>query len=168
MEKERIKEVLDLMSNSIKQNEIDLYKKLIDEKCFDKIEDVDDFYLGLIRPHKQFISGLIRSEISKNTDVKFILENSQFIERNFQYWIEKIEGMPCCVDKTRTILKRLIEFYKNGTKIEFDYTAEYTFHLPKVIFKTHESITEFYESVKSLYYGNPTRYLNSIKSIINI
>jgi hypothetical protein len=163
MEKSKIKEVLNFMADSIEQKEIELYGKLIDEKCFDKIEDVQDFYLGLIYPHEQFISGLIKSEISKNKDVVFILENSQFIEHNFRYWVEKIEGMACCADKTRTILRRLVEFYKNGTKIEFDYTAEYTFHLPKVIFKTHESIVEFYEGVKSLNFGNPTRYLNALK-----
>jgi hypothetical protein len=166
MEKSRIKEVLNFMAGSIEQKEIELYGKLIDEKCFDKIEDVQDFYLGLIYPHEQFISGLIKSEISKNKDVVFILENSQFIEHNFRYWVEKIEGMACCADKTRTILKRLVEFYKNGTKIEFDYSDEYTFHLPKVIFKTHESIIEFYEGVKSLNFGNPTRYLNALKSLI--
>ena len=166
MEKARIKEVLNFMFDSIENNQIELYGKLIDEKCFEKIEDVQDFYLGLIYPHEQFISGLIKSEISKNNDVVFILENSQFIEHNFRYWVEKKEGMACSADKTRTILRRLVNFYKNGTKIEFDYTAEYTFHLPKVIFKTHESIVEFYEGVKSLHYGNPTLYLNALKSLI--
>lgn len=166
MEKERIKEVLNFMADSIEQRHIDLYNKLIDKKCFDKIEDVEDFYIGLIYPHEQFVSGLIKSEISKNNDVLFILKHSRFIEQNYRYWVEKIEGSACCADKTRTILRRLFEFYKNGTKIEFDYNAEYTFHLPKVIFKTHESIVEFYEGVKSLNYGNPTRYLNALKSLI--
>ncbi len=165
MEKEKIKEVLNFMADSIEQGNIDLYNKLIDEKCFNEIENVEKFYLGLIYPHEQFITGLIKSEISKNNDVVFILKNSQFIEHNFRYWIEKIEGSACCADKTRTILKRLVEFYKNNTTIEFDYSAEYTFHLPKVIFKTHESIVEFYEGVKNLHYGNPTRYLNALKSL---
>jgi hypothetical protein len=166
MEKSKIKEILTLMSDSIEQESIELYGKLIDEKCFKKIEDVEDFYLGLIYPHEQFISGLIKSEISKNNDVVFILENSQFIEHNFGYWIQKVEGSSCYADKTRTILRRLVEFYKIGTKIEFDYTAEYTFHLPKVVFKTHESIIEFYEGVRSLRYGDPTRYLNALKKLI--
>ena len=166
MEKARIKDVLNFLCDSIEQNQIELYRKLVDEKCFEKIEDVQDFYLGLIYPHEQFISGLIKSEISKNNDVVFILENSQFIERNFNYWIEKKEGVACCADKTRTILRRLFEFYKIGTKIEFDYAAEYTFHLPKVVFKTHESIIEFYEGLKSLCHGNPTRYLNALESLV--
>ena len=165
MKKEKIKEVLNFMADSIEKSYIDFYKKLIDEKCFNKIEDVEDFYLGLIYPHEQFITGLIKTEISKNNDVLFILKHSRIIERNFRYWIAKIEGSACCADKTRTIMRRLVEFYKNDTKIEFDYSAEYTFHLPKVIFKTHESIIEFYEGVKSLNYGNPALYLNALKSL---
>ena len=168
MDKLRIKEVLNLMVDSIKQKEIDLYNKLIDEKCFDKIEDINEFYFGLIYPFEIFISGLIKSEISNNEDVTFILKNSQFVENNFRYWIERIEGMSCCADKSRAILRRLLDFYKSGNRIDFDYTQEYTFHLPKVIFKTHESIIDFYNGVKSLKYGNPTKYLISLKSLINI
>ena len=167
MEKDKIKEVLNMMANSIRQDQVELYNKLIDEKCFDKIRDIDDFYFGLIYPHQQFISGLIQSQLSKNDDVGFILKNSQYIDHNFNYWIEKIEGRASCADKTRAIMRRLVEFYKNGTRIEFDYTAEYTYHLPKEIFKTHESIVEFYEGVRQLYFGNPTKYLTAIKSLIS-
>jgi len=168
MKKERIKEVLNLMCDSIDQAEIDLYNKLIDGKCFDKIGDINEFYLGLIRPHEQFISGLIRSELSQNRDVVFILQNSQFIENNYRYWIERIEGTACCADKSRTILRNLLDFYKLDKRIDFDYTQEYTFHLPKVIFKTHESIIEFYEGVKRLKYGNPTKYLISLQFLISL
>lgn len=168
MDKARIKEVLSMFAESIGKEEVELYQSLVDKKCFDKIEDLQGFYLGLIYPHQQFISGLIKSEISTNKDVVYIFENSENIEHHFRYWIEKIEGSACCADKTRTILRRLVEFYKNGTEIQFDYNAEYTFHLPKVIFKTHESIIGFYEAVRALRFGNPTKYLNELKSLISI
>lgn len=168
MKKTKIKEVLNILSDSIEQKNIDLYNKLIDQDCFETVDSFEEFYLGLIFPHEQFISGLIKSEISKNDDIVFIFKNSHFLERHFEYWIEKVEGFTCCADKTRTIIKRLIDFYKNGTKIEFDYTAEYTFHLPTVVFKNHESIVEFYEGLKYLKYGNPTLYLKSIQNLTNI
>ncbi len=77
--------------------------------------------------------------------------------------------MACCADKTRTIIKRLIDFYENGIRIEFDYTQEYTFHLPKIIFKIHEDIIEFYEGLKFLQNtGNPLKYLNAIKNLNKI
>jgi hypothetical protein len=166
MKKEKIKEVLELMCDSIEQKEIELYEKLIDERCYENIDDFQEFYYGLIYPHEQFINGLIKSEISPNKDVGFILKNSHFIENNFRYWIEKVEGSACCADKTRIIIRNLIDFYKTDNKIDFDYNQEYTFHLPKVVFKNHESIVEFYEGIKSLYYGNPTKYLLCLKNLI--
>lgn len=165
MDKDKIKEVLNFMFNTIDKNQIELYNKLIDEKCFDNIENVEDFYLGLIYPHEQFITGLIKSEISKNNDVIFIFNNYKTIEHHFRYWIEKIEGCACCADKSKTIINRLLKFLIDGTEIVFDYNGEYTFHLPKIIFKNHKSIFDFYEGVKSLHYGNPTKYLNSIKDL---
>jgi hypothetical protein len=166
MKKEKIKEVLELMCDSIEQKEIELYEKLIDERCYENIDDFQEFYHGLIYPHEQFINGLIKSEISPNRDVGFILKHSNFLENNFRCWIEKVEGSACCADKTRTIIRNLIDFYKTGNKIDFDYNQEYTFHLPKVVFKNHESIVEFYEGIKSLYYGNPTKYLLCLKNLI--
>lgn len=166
MKKERIKEVLTSMSNFIEQDQINLYQKLIDEKGFDNIVDIESFYFGLIYPHQQFITGLIKSEISTNNDVVFIMTHSQFIERHFEFWIKKLEGTTCCADKSRTILRNLTDFYKTGIKIEFDYNAEYTFHLPKTIFKTHESIIEFYKGLIDLYYGNPLKYLIAVQPLM--
>jgi len=64
-------------------------------------------------------------------------------------------------------MKALIEFYRTGEKIQWNYKQEYTFHLPKEIFETHEKIITFYEGLKNLFYGNPTKYLEVMKEIIN-
>ena len=165
MKKDKIKEVLNGMIDNISKEQIELYQSLIDKKCYENITDIEEFYFGLIYPFKEFISGLIRSEISNNRDIVFLLQHSQFIESNFVKLIEKYEGRGCCSDKSRTILKRLLDFYLNGNKIEFDYTQEYTFHLPSLIFKTHEEIVEFYEGLKNLYYGNPIKYLEELKTL---
>jgi hypothetical protein len=167
MKKEDIIKVLTSLAGSIEQEQLALYEKLLGERSFNnKIEDVDQFYFRLIYPHDNFISGLIKKEISKNDDVIFLFKNSRFIRSNFLYWIKKFEGAPCSVDKTGTILSRLMGFYKNGTKIIFEYKAEYNYHLPKRIFTTHDSIIAFYEGVRNLFYGNPTLYLNVIKTLI--
>jgi len=165
MEKDKIKEVLNGMFDNIEKKQIELYYSLIDKKCPVNITDIEEFYFGLIYPFEEYISGLVRSEISNNRDVVFIFQNSQFIENHFVKLIETIEGSACSADKSRTILKRLFDFYKNGNKINFDYTQEYTFHLPKIVFKTHENIIEFYEGLKNLYYGNNEKYL---KALLNI
>lgn len=52
-----------------------------------------------------------------------------------------------------------------GKKITFDYDAEYTYGYPKSVLKTHDEIINFYKGLKSLYYGKPTDYLNSMRDI---
>ena len=165
MEKGEIKEVLEGMLKTLKKEEIELYKALIDKMHYKTIEDVEDFYLGLVYPFERFLSGLIEIEISDNDDVKFILKRSQFVESHFMTLIQTVEGSACCADKSRTIMSGLLGFYKDGRLIVFDYKQQYTFHLPKTIFKTHESIIGFYEGLRGLYCGNPERYLRELLKI---
>ena len=142
-----------------------MYKNLIDSSGINNYNTIDEFYYGIIYPFEKFTSGLIKSEISPNRNVVFIYQKLRFVENHFRNLFETIEGSACCADKSRAIVKRLIEFYKNGTKIEFDYNGEYTFHLPKKIFKTHESIICFYEGLHSLYYGISEKYLTALLNL---
>lgn len=168
MEKDKIKEVLCSLLGTIEEDKIKLYKALIDEKCFDEINNYEDLYFGLIYPFENFISGLIMSEISTNEDYIFIMKESQFIERHFEKNIKTLEGgFACCADKSRAIIKALLNFYKTGERIEFNYNQEYTFHLPKIVFNTHENIIEFYEELKSLFYGDNEKYLKALLSLKN-
>jgi hypothetical protein len=162
MEKEIIKSVLDSMCSSFKKEQIELFRKLINEECYDRINDFEDFNFALIWPFENFLSGLIRSEICDNDDVVYIYLHSYNLEKHFDFWFEKIEGPACCADKTRTIIRKLISFYEDGVEIEFDYNQEYTFQLPEIIFKTHDEIISFYEALKSLSYGNPEKYLQEL------
>ena len=165
MKKDKIKEVLNGMFDNIGKEQIELYQSLIDKKCPVNITNIEEFYFRLIYPFNEYISGLIKSEISTNCDVVFIIQNYFFIENHFINLIKIVEGSVCSSDKSRTILRCLFDFYKNGNKIKFNYNQEYTFHLPKLIFKTHENIIEFYEAIKNLYYGNNEKYL---KVLLNL
>jgi len=167
MEKERIKEVLDGMLGALKKEEVALYKALIDKTCYKKIEDVEDFYLAIVYPFEKFVSGLIRTEISNNEDVVFILKRSRFIKSHFETLIQNTEGSACCADKSRTIMNGLLDFYREGKLIVFDYEQEYTYHLPRVLFKTHESIIGFYKGLSGLYHGDPLEYLAQLLKIKN-
>jgi hypothetical protein len=170
MENNQIKNFLDNMFNSISQENIDLYKKIIGENEFNvaELSDFNSFYFKLIYPFEKFLSGFVRTEISNNDELVFIYKNSQFIKHHFEYWIEKIEGSTCSADKSRTIMRALINHYKTGEEIVFNYNQKYTFHLPKIVFKDQLLITEFYKSVKNLYYGNPTQYINCLKVLSEI
>lgn len=167
MDSNKLEQYLKLIMDSVDQEEINLYNKLSEGVEFKELISLDDFYFRVIYPHKQYISGLIKVEISTNPNIEYILQNLQYIENHFVYWIEKKEGSSCCYDKTKHILKQLYCFYKDGTKIEFDYSQEYTYHLPKEIFKSHEEIIEFYEGIRDLSCGNPEKYLKIIHKLIN-
>lgn len=163
--KEIIKDVIDGLMDSINSENAELYKSLIDKASYMDLSTADGFYFSLIHTYDKFLSGLIRSKISTNSDVGFILKQSHFIEHQFEWLIKDAEGSPCCADKTRTIVEGLLRFYKNGERIEFDYNQKYTYQLPTKIFKTHESIIEFYEGVRGLYFGNPRKYLEALVKV---
>ena len=159
--KESLEKVLTCMFKGIEKENADLYKSL-KEKINVQTKDLEDFYFSLLYPFEKLMSGLISVEISNNKGIEFIYMHSQFIERHFQRFIQDIEGSPCCADKSRTIIKRLVKWFLKGERIEFDYTQEYTFHLPKKVFKTHDEIIRFYEGIESLYYGYPLKYMEAL------
>lgn len=164
---DKIKEVLDLMSDGIGKENVELYKKLIENNGIKKIDDVDDFYIMMIYPYENFLKGLIQVEISKNNEVNFLLLHYNFVEYQFQKIIVDVEGSACSADKSRTIMRRLFNWLNKGEKIEFDYNGEYTYHLPKTVFNTHEEITEFYDGVKNIYYGHYQKYLTELKKVMS-
>lgn len=162
----QIESFLNTLSDSIDGEKVELYKKIIGSSQIASFDGPDEFFYAVLYPFEQFISGFLHAELEGvNRDVIFIYKNSQYIDRSFAQLFIKHEGSACSSDKSRTIVKRLVDFYQTGKKIEFDYNAEYTFHFPKTIFKTHEHIVLFYEGLKDLQYGDNRRYLQAMKTI---
>lgn len=166
MDKKDIENVLNGMFDTIKKEEIELYKKIINHSEISKFDDAESFYFAVLYPWKKFINGILGSVVSDNDDVKFIYKNSQYIDRHFKRLFERFEGVGCSADKSRTIINSLIYHYKTGNKIEFDYDAEYTFNLPQKILKLHNDIVSFYEGLKNLYYADSRKYLEELKKIL--
>ncbi|MDB4726133.1 hypothetical protein OAF54_01760 [bacterium] len=104
--------------------------------------------------------------MSDNDDVIFILSHSSFIESNFKNLFEKYEGSSCCADKSRTIVKSLIHHFVTGEPIRFNYDQEYTYHLPKGMFRVHSEIIGFYKALKALHYGKFDKYITELGSIM--
>lgn len=126
--------------------------------------DIEDFYFSVLYPIENLIDG-ISQQISSCGKTQFILTHSQFIERHFEGLIRQHEGFACCADKSRTIMEKLFLAYLNDEEIQFNYDAEYTYHLPKKIFKTHDEIIMFFDGIFALYYGKPKKYLMALQSI---
>jgi hypothetical protein len=166
MKTEAIKDFLNTMSDSIENDKIELFKKVIDSSDIKHYSNPDEFFYAVLYPWDKFISGFLKSTLKANRDVEFLFKHSQYIDRHFYNLFGKYEGSACSADKSRTIVNRLLKFYATGEKIEFDYEGEYTYHLPKKIFKSHDHIVNFYEGLKSLLYGNPQKYIEALKVVL--
>lgn len=126
--------------------------------------DYESLYYLFAYRLEQTIDGMVE-HVTPSYDAKLIFKHSHFIETHLSNLFEKREGSACCADKARTIIRSLLRFYMAGKKIEFDYGAEYTYHLPKTMLKDHDSIVMFVNALIDLYYGNPEHYLNSLLTV---
>lgn len=165
MSKETFINFLDSLSESIENENIELYKRIVQNSKIKEINDYEQLYHFIIYPFNKFMKGFVKTEIAENNDVAFLYSNSKFIENHFRNMIIKYEGSACCADKSRTIMKCLINYFLTDSEINFDYKAEYTYHLPKIIFTNHVDIIEFYEALRALWYGNPLKYLQVLTSL---
>jgi hypothetical protein len=127
--------------------------------------DYRGFYFALMYPISKMVNGLLAKELPNSPDAQFLLNNSRFIENHFKRLIEKLEGSACCADKTRTIMKELLRFLTNGKEITFDYTQEYTYHLPVLLFNTHDEIVVFFKALRHLHFGYPDQYIETLAKI---
>ncbi|WP_223559602.1 hypothetical protein [Chryseobacterium lathyri] len=160
-----IKDVLDALTVSIKKEQIELYKQIIQTNKITSFDGPEEFFFAVIYPFEKFVSGMINCSVSKNPDIEFIYENYNFVERMFLRLVKEKEGFSCSADKSRTIIRSLIKFFETNTEISFNYDGEYTYHLPKKIFSNHKEIINFYEAIKKLYCGNPDKYVEFISEL---
>jgi hypothetical protein len=130
--------------------------------------DYKKFDRALIRHHKRVSEALIERELGKNRHLAFLLLNQDFVSRHIRNLITDIEGGACCADKERTITRALIRFYYHDVRIAFDYEGEYTYHLPEIILRDHESVVAYFEALYNLHYGLPKAYVEEMAKIAAI
>ncbi len=114
------------------------------------------------------INGLLES-ICESDDFTFLMLHGHDIEVHFAHFIKQFEGTACNADKSRTIIRSLLKHFRTGDDIKFNYDAEFTYHLPNTIFKTHDDIIEFYKGLRKLIItGNPDAYLLALQVIMAV
>lgn len=165
MKQEEFKEIISGFGSFIEKKNLELFEKLIDAEMFAEINNGDNFYMQFIYPYEKLLSGIAKAK-GWNDDFSFFIKNHYTIEHHFQNNIQQFEGSACCADKSSKIMKELGQFLRFGTEISFDYTQQYTYHLPEKIFKTHESIVSFFEAIQRLHYGYSDLYLIEMKKLI--
>jgi hypothetical protein len=124
--------------------------------------DMAGFEQTLLRPMEKTIEGVLHLAVPNNHPVQFLLRHYGFISRHFRSIIEKREGNTCCADKTRFIMRSLMKFYQTGAEIQLNREQQYIFHLPTVVFTTHDAIVAFFEAVQALHYGEGAKYLKQM------
>jgi hypothetical protein len=127
--------------------------------------DAEGFFFALLYPLENAIEGLLSTELPNNSKAQFLFSQGQFIERHFEKLFEQHEGSACCADKSRTIMSSLVRFFTTGKRIEFNYDAEYTYHLPRRLFRTHEEIVTFFDALQRLFYGRSAPYLEAMRRV---
>lgn len=166
MNKEVLTGFLETLSDVIENDKVEMFRSVIGSLQIERYDDPEGFYYGVLFPWSKFIGGFLKSELKANDDIEFIYKNYRFIEAQVRAFVVQHEGLMYSADKSRTIIRRLVSFYSKDEKIVFDYDSEYTYHLPRKVFTTHEDIICFYEAVRGLYYGNPAKYLHEANKLI--
>lgn len=128
--------------------------------------DHERYHYALPYPLQKLLRGLLNYAIPGKREAQFILEHQDFVSAHFRSVITGQEGMSCCADKTRTILRKLLRYYLAGEEIVFNRDAKYTFDLTEKVFTCHEDIVEFFNALQGLYYGNPKQYLAVLSKIL--
>lgn len=99
-------------------------------------------------------------------DLQFLFLHSNIVESHVRHAFERFEGMMCCADKTRTVMRKLTDRLVRGTPIGFDYGGEYTFHLPAAILTSEAEILGFFRGIRDLHYGRPEQYFAAIAGMV--
>ena len=127
----------------------------------------EEFFFALQYPFDELVDALVDAAVPHGQEAKFLMKNSQFIEAQFEKIIEKNEGSACCADKSRFIMRSLFNYFTTGKEIELNRAQEYTYHLPKKVFTTHEQIVGFFDGVMRLYYGQYEPYIKALSVVLD-
>lgn len=165
MKTSNIVQFLDALSLSVDDENIKLYKSIVEQSSIKSFDNPEEFYFSVLYPFENYINSFLKLNISSNEDVVFIYQNYNFLDNHIEKLFIMYEGTPCSADKSRSTINNLIQFYLTGKNIDYDYTAEYTYHLPSKILKKHVDIIGFYTALKKLYYGDNKEYLKMLHAI---
>lgn len=150
-----IKGVLDALADEMNKEENNMLTRILEDVPDFEATSLDEMNTKYTHTFNKLRRAIARNVIANDHDVVFIFMNYQFLKNHIERLIRDHEGHACCADKSRTILKSLCEYYITGDEIDFDYSQEYTFHLPNNVLRTHDEIIEFYEALKLTQGGYP-------------
>lgn len=129
--------------------------------------DVKAVYFKVLRPVEQLIGGMVREEFAHDVsgELSFLVRHCNWITNMVRHLFEHVEGSACCADKARTVVAAIAMHLVNEREIRFDYTQEYTFHLPAKVLKSQQDVMSYFRALRSLSLGNPGPYIRCLDSL---
>lgn len=89
--------------------------------------------------------------------------HSDFLEAILSELFTKAEGRACSADKSRTVLRHWAALIAGDIEaIKWNYEAQYTYHLPKKILTTEDSIEQFFTATLQLLAGKPLPFASFV------
>lgn len=163
--KDQIPKILNSLVDSFTREEIQSFESQKNQEAvkvaISAVEDLnpDRFHILYTFKQDEVIRGLLNAKFGRNHKAHFIFQNYSFLSSHVRRVIDDNEGLGCAADKVRFLIRSILKFYADGTKLSLDMTKEYTYHYPTKVFLTHEDLQAFVESVMDLYYGANKKYL---------
>lgn len=164
MKKEEITTFIEQLLKGVDENQQNMYSELINAYNWKKPDSIDQFTMSVVRPFDRFIRALIKEKVSEDNNVSFLLSKHRFVEMHFTQLISRIEGMSCSVDKASFLINGILSYYLTSKEIDFENIAYY---VPYAAFTSHKDVINYYESLISLYHGNPAKYLDCYRLILS-
>jgi hypothetical protein len=163
---ESIKSTIEALNNAFDKEELDLYSNIIASSGIDSFRTPGKFHTMINYSWSKFTKQLLKSKVSKNSDVIFIYQNFDFVHRYLRDLFGKYEGGSCSADKSRKVINSLVDFFITGNRIEFDYNDESAYDLPRKVLMNHDDILKYYKALFSLYMGYPDIYIEKLNEIL--
>jgi hypothetical protein len=146
------------------------YAPIIDD-LYSSTATPEDYYLQFLFPLSQALEQTIKLKLPKVDEkninnIWFLYHHHNFIDHSFERIIKDIDGFTCCADKSGNMTRQLLNYYITGEKFDLSRDGkEYTFNIPSFWDDNcGDEWIEFFESLKSFYYGRPNRYLEFVKN----
>lgn len=162
-----IQSTLSALMGAIDAESVALFHRIFEGQDLKDVEQAlktarpDIFDILFNYPVRRVTNGLVQAFLGQNRDLAFLYEKADFVEMHLKRRFDHIEGMPCCADKSRTVLRALARHFadETGRPIQFNYEQEITYYLPEKILRTHDEIIAFFDALKGLYYGRFEPYV---------